>query len=150
MNENKKILVILGVLVLFVGLVVLALVFSEKKTVNEGEINEIGITEYSKLLASSEKSVIILGSSSCPYAQEARKTAIEIISEYGIEIHYFDLSKMAAGDNEKLMDSLEYLREEQWGTPLMLIVANGELVEALGGFAGKEGYIAFLKEQGII
>ena len=46
--------------------------------------------------------------------------------------------------------SLTYLKEEEWGTPLMLIVKDGETIGNYNGYASEEAYVKFLKEKGII
>ena len=46
--------------------------------------------------------------------------------------------------------SLTYLSEEEWGTPLMLVVKDNEVVGHYNGYGSEDSYVKFLKEQGII
>ena len=46
--------------------------------------------------------------------------------------------------------SLAYLQNEEWGTPLMMIVKDKEVVATSNGYLSENNYVKFLKDQGII
>ena len=68
-------------------------------------------------------------------------------------IEYLNKNKILENKEEILEEfnnSLTYLSEEEWGTPLMLVVKDGEVVGHSNGFLSEETYVEFLKAQGII
>lgn len=113
-------------------------------------INFIGKDEYKNLISSSSPQVIVIGQSTCGYCTSAKLALMDIAKEYNVELNYLNLSYLSEDEYKEILNSFEYLSSGDWGTPLLLLVKDGKLVARENGFAGKEAYISFLQEQGVI
>ena len=85
----------------------------------------------------------------------AKPALLSIADEYNIKINYLNMTDLSDLENgeamlEEFNNSLTYLSEEEWGTPLMLVIKDGEVIGHSNGFLSEETYVEFLKEQGII
>lgn len=118
-------------------------------------LNYINFDEYKNLISSENEEVIVVGQTSCSYCMMAKPALLSIASEYGVKINYINLTEIKNAENgteliEQFNKSLDYLSSEEWGTPLMLVVKNNEVVATSNGYLSKTNYIKFLKDQGII
>lgn len=118
-------------------------------------INDINYSEYKQIINSDTPQIIVIGQTGCKYCMLAKPALLSIASDYNVKINYFNMTSLKESDNsdtliEEFNSSLDYLNNEEWGTPLMLVVKNGEVISTSNGFVSKEVYIKFLKEQGII
>jgi thiol-disulfide isomerase/thioredoxin len=114
-------------------------------------LEEIDYNNYVEKIASSETQIIVLTQTTCSHCVTAKPYYDEISSENDISISYFEVDKIDnQEDYEGLQTSLDYLQENEWGTPLMMIVRDGKVISADSGFQSKAMTEAFLKENGII
>lgn len=118
-------------------------------------INYIGMEEYRALINSDTAEVIVVGQTSCSHCMMAKPALLNIASKYGVKINYLNLTELQSAENGKDLitefnTSLSYLENEEWGTPLMMIVKNKEVVATSNGYLSENDYINFLKKQGII
>ena len=74
----------------------------------------------------------------------------EIADEYGIEINYINVNTLTQEQSGKLSKYISFLGENEWGTPLTLIVNNGEVIDSANGLLDKEGYVNLFKKSNII
>ena len=113
------------------------------------------ITEYEKfkeVYDSNQKSVIVLGQTSCGWCTRYKPVINEIAGEYQIPIYYININTYTSENYQNVVNSLSsYFKEHSsWGTPLTLIIENGSVVAAQSGYADKETTIEFYKANGII
>lgn len=118
-------------------------------------INYIDLEEYKNLINSDTNEVIVVGQKNCSHCMMAKPALLSIASEYGIKINYLNMTELQQAENgteliSEFNSSLTYLQTEEWGTPLMMIVKNNEVVATSNGYISKDNYVTFLKEQGII
>ncbi|MDD2377436.1 MAG: thioredoxin family protein [Bacilli bacterium] len=113
-------------------------------------LNYIDYEGYKELLASKKKEVVVFGQIGCGACEAARPILFEIAKEYDLKINYFYVSYVTEEDYDEFLSSLSYLKEKEWGTPLMLVVENNEVIDNINGAASKEFYVEFLKENGFI
>lgn len=118
-------------------------------------LDYIDLDTYLELIESDTNQVIVIGRTGCTYCTTAKEYLKNIVKTYGVDIHYFniyDIMTGAAGEEavEKFENSLSYLTENKWGTPLMLIVKNGEVVAVQNGLLSEDGYVSFLQKNGIM
>jgi predicted bacteriocin transport accessory protein len=117
----------------------------------ETNLTNINYQEYNNVLESKTKSILLIAQSGCGACESAKPVLDEIAGDYEIEINWFDLRKIKSQEEyDEFMDSLDYYKKEQWGTPLMLIVEGNEVLDISNGFVGKDAYIEFLKKNGFI
>lgn len=112
-------------------------------------LNYIGYDEYEKLLNSDKKNVIVVGQSTCSYCVQAKVTLNDIVEENDITINYLNISYLTEEEGEKFESSLDYF-ENSWGTPIMMIVQDGKLVDIIEQYVEKDEYVEFLEENGVI
>lgn len=118
-------------------------------------LNYIGIEEYRTLINSDNQEVIVVAQTSCSHCMMAKPALLSIASKYGVKINYLNMTELQQEENaaeilNEFNSSLTYLQTEEWGTPLMMIVKNKEVIATSNGYISEENYINFLKKQGII
>ena len=112
-------------------------------------LNYIDYEEYDKLLKSDEKNIIVVGQSTCGYCVQAKLILNEIAEEKDVTINYLNISYMTEEEGEKFESSLEYF-EGSWGTPVMMIVQDGKMIDIVEQLVTKDEYIEFLEENGVL
>lgn len=118
-------------------------------------LSYIDYSQYKDLIKSSTPEVIVIGQTNCSACMMAKPSLLEVASKHSVKINYFNVTELKDSENsEELItefnSSLTYLQEEDWGTPLMLIVKDGEVIGSSKGYLSADSYVTFLKEQGII
>ena len=118
-------------------------------------LNYIDLDQYLELIQSDTNQVIVIGRTGCGYCTTAKIALKSIAKKYSTTIHYFNIYDILSGASgkeaqEKFEKSLAYLTENEWGTPLMVIVKNGQLVAVQNGALSEDGYVSFLKKNGMI
>lgn len=118
-------------------------------------INYIGMEEYRSLIDSNDAEVIVIGQTGCSHCMLAKPALLSIASDHNVKINYLNLTEVQSEENgteliNEFNTSLSYLTEEEWGTPLLMIVKNNKVVATSNGYVSENNYISFLKNQGII
>ena len=116
----------------------------------ELNLNYIDYETFEKLLASKDKEVIVVGQTTCGYCVQAKVILNDVVAEHEVEINYIDFAKLDTDEQEAFVDALEYFQEEDWGTPIMMIVQDGEIVDMIEQLATEDEYIEFLEENEVI
>lgn len=155
----KKVLGITSIILIIVLVIGLAVGASNLKkvdgndsvetvTLEEAGFNEVSLDEYLELIKSSEKNVILVARPTCTYCEAFAPILSEASKELNIEVNYIDTDKFTNDDWTTFNNSLSYLSDEQWGTPLTLIVQNGEIVDVNSGYVELETIISFFTNNG--
>lgn len=118
-------------------------------------LNYIGMDEYRTLINSQTPEVIVVGQTSCSHCMMAKPALLNIATKYGVKINYLNMTEIKDEENgteliNEFNSSLTYLQNEEWGTPLMMIVKDKEVVATSNGYLSENNYVKFLKDQGII
>ena len=113
-------------------------------------LNYIGLEEYEKLLDGKENSVVVVGQSTCAYCIQSKIILNKIAEEKDVEINYLNISYLTEEEGAEFEGSLDYFEEEQWGTPLMLIVRDGKLIDIIEQLVTEDEYIEFLEENEVL
>lgn len=113
-------------------------------------LNYIDYETYEDLLASDDKEVIVVGQTTCGYCVQAKVILNDVATEHEVEINYIDYAKLDTDEQESFVESLEYFQEEEWGTPIMMIVQNGEIVDMIEQLVTEDEYVEFLEENEVI
>ena len=123
----------------------------ESANVSEDEkkdFKDIDVDEYVDLYEDSKNSVVLFASPSCGYCQVAEPILHHIAYQYDLTIYHVDVSALSADESEELADSNDYF--SQLGTPALLVVSNGEIVDSVDGLVDTDSYVDFLKDNGFI
>lgn len=113
------------------------------------EANQIDIDTYIKLYNSSKKSLVLFSRPTCQYCQIATPILENIIYKYDVDINYLNTDELDEDSNATLVTSNEYF-EDGYGTPLLLVVGNGEIIDQIEGLTTKDNYIDFFKKYGFM
>lgn len=128
--------------------------FKENKIIDETSelpLNYIDYEEYKEILNSKKKELIVITQTGCSACIKATPVLNEIAREYkDLKINVFNIYYLTSEEKTEFLSSLDYLKEENWGTPLMLVVEGKKVVDTSNGFKDKETYIKFLQETNFI
>ncbi|MBE6138862.1 MAG: thioredoxin family protein [Firmicutes bacterium] len=118
-------------------------------------LNYLSYEEYENLIASDKLEVLVIGQTSCSACMMAKPALLTLTTEYGIKINYLNLTDIKAAENgteliEKFNSSLDFYKQEEWGTPLMIVVKDKKVLGSSKGYHSLEDYVSFLKKQGFI
>lgn len=113
------------------------------------ELSEIDVDSYLEMYGGNEDKVVLIARPTCSYCQIAEPIIKNIAYKYGIEIYYLNTDEFADDDESKFIQSDE-LFSEGYGTPMLLIVSGGKIVDKVDGLADMDGYIEFFKNNNII
>lgn len=118
-------------------------------------LNYIDFEQYKTLINSETPEIFVIGQTSCSACMMAKPALLSIADKYNVKINYLNLTELQSNENgseliKEFSSSLTFLTEEEWGTPLMIVVKNNEVVGSSKGYHSEEDYISFLKGQGFI
>lgn len=159
--KTSKILIILGLVIV---ILVEGIIFyqqsqnldneNQTETLTQDEkdypnLNFVNFAEYNQIYESGQKSIVVYVQEGCGYCIKYKPILNEIAKETGITINVLDILTLTDAEIEQLLNSLTYFSEnENWGTPLTLILENKQAVDSLGGLASKENTLQFYQENG--
>ena len=120
----------------------------ETTELEEAGFNEVTLSEYLDLVKSSEKSIILVARPTCGYCQQFTPILKQAMEDMNLTINYIDTDKFSEDDWTPFTESLDYLKSEQWGTPLTLIVQNGEAIAENNGYVELDTIKEFFTNNG--
>ena len=120
----------------------------ETTELEKAGFNEVTLSEYLDLVKSSEKSIILVARPTCGYCQKFTPILKQAMEDMNLTINYIDTDKFSEYDWTPFTESLDYLKSEQWGTPLTLIVQNGEAIAENNGYVELDTIKEFFTNNG--
>ena len=115
----------------------------------QDDLTDIDIDEYLDLKEGDEASIIYIARPTCHYCQEMEPIVRNIVYEYGVEVNYLNTDELDDDGQAKLVKSDDYF-SEGYGTPLLLVVKDDEIVDIQEGLTDKDTTVNFLKDNGFI
>lgn len=113
------------------------------------DFNDIDIDEYLDLYDGSEDSIVLFSRPTCGYCQIAEPILHHIAYQYKLTINHVNTDEMSSSDETTLVESDEYF-SDGFGTPLLVVVSNGEIVDMVSGLVDTENYVKFFTKHGFI
>lgn len=113
------------------------------------DFNDIDIDEYLDLYDGSEDSIVLFSRPTCGYCQIAEPILHHIAYQYKLTINHVNTDEMSSSDETKLVESNDYF-SDGFGTPLLVVVSNGEIVDMVSGLVDTENYVKFFTKHGFI
>lgn len=113
-------------------------------------LNYVDYNGYKSVVRSNESKILVLGQTTCSHCIKVKPILSSISKEYGITINYLDITKLSDEERGKFTKYLTYLDENEWGTPLTVIVKNGEVLDSVNGELDHDGYVEVFKKNGFI
>lgn len=118
-------------------------------TLETAGFNELSLSEYLELIKEDEKNIILVARPTCAYCEEFSPILKQAMDDMDLTINYVDTDKFSNDDWDTFYASLSYLNENEWGTPLTLIVQNGEVVDANNGYVELDDIKTFFTDNGL-
>ena len=112
------------------------------------DFNDIDIDEYLDLYDGSEDSIVLFSRPTCGYCQIAEPILHHIAYQYKLTINHDNTDEMSS-DETKLVESDDYF-SDGFGTPLLVVVSNGEIVDMVSGLVDTDSYVSFFTDNGFI
>ena len=135
MNENKKILVVIGVIAAFVALIAFGMV---QTSMSRSKM----MKKFTDAYASSEEKLVYIGRPGCGACTTFHPTLEKVTKEYKIE--YVDIN------TDNLTESQVRTIVDDFGTPTIAVVKDNQVVKANIGVISESAFITFLKDSNII
>lgn len=154
----KKVLKVTGIVLAVIAVIGAAVGISYLKkddsnqnktiTLETAGFNELSLNEYLEVINKDEKSIILVARPTCPYCEKFSPILKEAMDDMNLTINYIDTDKFSNEDWTTFSESLAYLNSEEWGTPLILIVQNGEVIAENNGYVDLSTIKSFFKANG--
>lgn len=122
----------------------------DKKAEYKEILNYVDYKEYKSLISSKKPKLVVMVQTGCGACNSAKPVLEELVMENDIKINALNITNLSEEDRNSLGETLDYLSEEEWGTPLLLLVKENEVLDAVNGFLDKDTYEIFLKRNGLI
>lgn len=140
MNEIKKLIIVLSVIVLcIIGVVTFSVIDSKK--------NEKVYALFEEKFNGETNTLVYIGRPTCGYCNLLTPSLEDMKTRYNFEYVDINIDEI---DNKSLDKILESLQVEELGTPYLAIVSNGKVVDVQNGYADYDVIFEFLKKNNII
>lgn len=113
------------------------------------DFEEIDIDTYLELYEGDERSIVLFSRPTCGYCQIAEPILHHIAYQYDLTINHVNTDKMDSDDSTKLFESDDFFNDGL-GTPLLMVVSNGEIVDVVNGLVDTENYVDFFSDNGFL
>lgn len=124
----------------------------ESEAAKEKELDElpnISLDDYMEIYKGTTPRVVLIASPTCHYCQIAEPIIRDIVTDTKIEVNYLDSSKFTEEDYDRFTATNEFF-ENGFGTPLMLIVGNEEIIDKVDGMTDKSHYLEFFNNNNLL
>lgn len=173
--KNKEILIVIGVILVALILVfalgsgdkskpktstddtqevnsILANAEKESSSVKENETKDfssISVSDLVDLYGGEESKIVLIARPTCHYCQIAEPILHNIAYKYDLDINYLNTDEFTEED-EKTFEGIDELFSQGIGTPLLLIVGDGKIINTVDGLTDTSHYVSFFKDNGFI
>lgn len=113
------------------------------------DFNDIDVDEYLDMYDGDEDSIVLLSRPTCGYCQIAEPILQHISYQYDLTINHINTDEMDSDDSTNLVESNDYF-SDGLGTPLLMVVSNGEIVDVVSGLVDTASYVGFFTDNGFI
>ena len=111
---------------------------------------QINLEQYLELYnKEGEYSAVLVARPTCGYCELVTPVIQKIIKDYSIYISYLNTDDFSEDDMGNFIRS-DALFEEGFGTPMLLVVGNEEILDSIDGATDTAHYIDFLKKYKFI
>ena len=113
------------------------------------ELEEIDIDTYLNYYNGPATLIVFVGRPTCPYCEITKPIISKIAKDYNLVIKYLNTDNLSDDGKAKFVQHNEMFNEG-YGTPLILIVGNGEIKTSLEGLTDTEHFLQFFVGAGMI
>ena len=122
---------------------------SSQTALEQAGFNKVSIDEYLNLIKSSDKQIILIARPTCGYCEKFTPILKQAMEDMNLTINYVNTDNFSSDDWSKFQNSFDYLASNEWGTPLTLIVQNGEIVDKNNGYVELDAIKEFFNKNGL-
>ena len=122
---------------------------SSQTALEQAGFNKVSIDEYLNLIKSSDKQIILIARPTCGYCEKFTPILKQAMEDMNLTINYVKTDNFSSDDWSKFQNSFDYLASNEWGTPLTLIVQNGEIVDKNNGYVELDAIKEFFTKNGL-
>lgn len=122
---------------------------SSQTALEQAGFNKVSIDEYLNLIKSSDKQIILIARPTCGYCEKFTPILKQAMEDMNLTINYVNTDNFSSDDWSKFQNSFDYLAYNEWGTPLTLIVQNGEIVDKNNGYVELDAIKEFFTKNGL-
>ena len=122
---------------------------SSQTALEQAGFNKVSIDEYLNLIKSSDKQIILIARPTCGYCEKFTPILKQAMEDMNLTINYVNTDSFSSDDWSKFQNSFDYLASNEWGTPLTLIVQNGEIVDKNNGYVELDAIKEFFTKNGL-
>ena len=119
------------------------------KDSEKADLTSIGIDQYLELLKGSEASVIYIGRPTCSHCVIQKPIMEHLVYKYGVKVNYLNTDDLDDDGISKLQSSNEYF-SEGWGTPLTLVVKDGDVKDKASGETSIADLVSMFEKYDLI
>lgn len=141
-EENKRIYILGAVVVGLIIAVVISMIYGKTKS------SKI-IENIENLMKSNEPKAIYIMRDGCSYCTLNKSNMESIVSEYGLDYYNVNADDLTSSDFDKMLSILG-IPSDDYGTPYMLVVQNGEVKDRLKGIRSYNMLFDFAKKNNLI
>lgn len=113
------------------------------------DFTDITMDEYLELYKGEESKLVLFSRPTCGYCQIAEPILQNIAYRKDITIYHLNTDEFSADDEEKLVKSDDYF-SGGFGTPLLVVVSDSKIVDAVSGLTNTANYEEFFTKYGFI
>ena len=124
----------------------------ESANISEDEkkdFKEIDVDTYLDLYKGDQKSIVLFSRPTCGFCQIAEPILHHVAYKYDLTINHVNTDEMSQDDSNNLSKSNDYFSND-FGTPLLVVVSDGKIVDMVSGLVDTSSYVNFFKDNGFI
>lgn len=122
---------------------------SNVKEEEQKDLPEINMDTYLEYYNGEEKKIVLLARPTCSYCQIAEPIIKKVAKDYDLAIDYLNTDNFKDDDTQKLINSDEFFKEG-YGTPILLVVGEGKIIDKVDGLTDSAHYVDFFKRNEFI
>lgn len=113
------------------------------------EFDRIDVAKYLEYYAGDVPTLVLVAREGCHYCQTAEPIIQSIMKENDISINYLDTDEFTEETSQQFQES-DAMFEDGFGTPMLLLVGNNSIIDAVDGLTDKAHYVEFFRSNGFI
>lgn len=126
---------------------------NESAAIKESEMDdleEIDIDDYLEMYADEDDvELVYVARPTCSYCQIAEPIVKKLEKDYDLDINYLNTDEFSENDQNEFIES-DDMFAEGFGTPMLLLVGNNSIIDAIDGLSDTAGYVDFIEKNNLL
>ncbi len=154
-NKKKSklgliIIVVLALVLLVAAVIFLLSSFAQKNAVENGYKKIDSLASLDAAIYD-DSSVILLAQTTCQYCKKFNPVLESVRNDYNLDVYEIMIDELDSELFDDMMNSDNefgdfFYENDEWGTPLLLLFQDGELVGSLSGYTEEENLVKTLED----